>query len=149
MKSRCAINKIAGGLVMLLVCLCGGACSSTTDDSGDEPAVALSTIAGRWNVTAYQDGTHFTPATNPEYYDFAPDGGFTHVYEHTADLIDTTTGRYTYDPEKQSIHVDEPRGWNLDIAVQFLSDNDGGYKAVFNVKGRTPAQSKVVRVQRQ
>lgn len=148
MKSRCAINKIAGWLVVLLVGLCGGACSSSTDDSDDEPTVVLSTIAGRWNVTAYQDGTHFIPATNPEYYNFTPDGDFTHVYEHTPDLIDTTTGRYTYDPEKQSIHVDEPRGWNLDITVQFLSDSEGGYTAIFNVKGRTPAQSKVIRVQR-
>lgn len=147
MKSRCAINKIAGWLVVLLVGLCGGACSST-DDSDDEPTVVLSTIAGRWNVTAYQDGTHFIPATNPEYYNFTPDGDFTHVYEHTSDLIDTTTGRYTYDPEKQSIHVDEPRGWNLDITVQFLSDTERGYTAIFNVKGRTPAQSKVIRVQR-
>ncbi|WP_289287520.1 hypothetical protein [uncultured Duncaniella sp.] len=148
MKSRCAINKIVGCFVVLLVGLCGGACSSSTDDSDDEPTVVLSTIAGRWNVTAYQDGTHFIPATNPEYYNFTPDGDFSHVYEHTDDLIDTTTGRYTYDPEKQSIYVDEPRGWNLDITVQFLSDTGGGYTAIFNVKGRTPAQSKVIRVQR-
>lgn len=149
MKSRCAISKVAGRLVVLLICFCMVACSSTTDDSGDEPAVILSTIAGRWNVTSYQDGTHFIPATNPEYFDFSPDGNFTHVYEHTADLVDTTTGIYTYDREKQSIHVEEPRGWNLDIQVQFLSDTNGGYKAIFTVKGRTPAQSKVVKVQRQ
>lgn len=124
-------------------------CASTHDDSEDEPAVVLSTVAGRWNVTAYQDGTHFIPATNPEYFDFTPSGDFMHVYEHTTDLIDTTTGRYTYDRDNQTIHVDEPRGWNLDIAVQFLSENSGGYQAVFNVKGRTPAQSKIVRVKRQ
>lgn len=149
MKSRCAINKIVGCFVMLLVCLCGCACSSTTDDLSDDPSIILSTIAGRWNVTAYQDGAHFIPATNPEYYDFTPSGDFTHVYEHTADLTDITTGRYTYDSDNLTIHVEEPRGWNLDIAVQFLSDTSDGYTAIFNVKGRTPAQSKVIRVQRQ
>jgi len=143
------MNKTVNWLLALLACVLVSGCSSTNDNSEDEPAVILSTIVGRWNVTSYQDGTHFIPATNPEYFDFSPDGNFTHVYEHTADLVDTTTGIYTYDHEKQSIHVEEPRGWNLDIAVQFLSDTDGGYKAVFNVKGRTPAQLKVVRVQRQ
>lgn len=34
------------------------------------------------------------------------------------------------------------------IAVQFLSDTNGGYKAVFYVTGRTPAQTKTVKVQR-
>lgn len=143
------MNKIANWLLALLACVLMSGCSSTTNDSEDEPAVVLSTIAGRWNVTAYQDGTHFISATNPEYYNFTPSGDFTHVYEHTADLTDTTTGRYTYDRDKQIIHVDEPRGWNLDIAVQFLSDTSGGYKAIFNIKGRTPAHSKIVKVQRQ
>lgn len=143
------MNKFVKWMVGACACVCVCACSSTNDDSGDEPAVVLSTIAGRWNVTAYQDGTHFTPATNPEYYDFTPSGDFTHVYEHTADLTDTTTGRYTYDCDNLTIHVEEPRGWNLDIAVQILSDTSDGYTAIFNVKGRTPAQSKVVRVQRQ
>lgn len=143
------MNKFVKWIVGACACVCVCACSSTNDDSGDEPAVVLSTIAGRWNVTAYQDGAHFTPATNPEYYDFTPSGDFTHVYEHTADLTDTTTGRYTYDRDNLTIHVEEPRGWNLDIAVQFLSDTSDGYTAIFNVKGRTPAQSKVVRVQRQ
>lgn len=142
MKKRWLVNNC---IALACVCLC--ACSSTSE-SEDEPAVVLSTIAGQWDVTAYQDGTHYIPATNPEYYLFAPDGAFTHVYEHAADLVDTTTGQYTYDRENQTIHVDEPRGWNLDINVQFLSDTDGGYKAIFNVKGRTPAQSKTVRVQR-
>lgn len=143
------MNKFVKWMVGACACVCVCACSSTNDDSGDEPSIVLSTIAGRWNVTAYQDGTHFIPATNPEYYDFTPSGDFTHVYEHTADLTDTTTGRYTYDRDNKTIHVEEPRGWNLDIAVQFLSDTSGGYTAIFNVKGRTPAQSKVVRVQRQ
>lgn len=137
-------------MITIFVGLCGGTCSSGTDDSGDEPAIILSTIAGRWDVVAYDnDGLYFIPATNPEYYEFTPTGDFTHVYEHTADLIDTTTGQYTYDPDNRTIHVNEPRGWNLDIAVQFLSDSGNGYEAIFNVKGRTPAQSKIVRVQRQ
>lgn len=142
------MNKIVKAFATLCACVFMVACSST-DASEEEPAVVLSTIAGRWNVTAYQDGTKFTPATNPEYYDFTPSGDFTHVYKHTADLIDTTTGRYTYDRDNQTIHVEEPRGWNLDIAVQFVSGTSGDYQAIFNVKGRTPAQSKIVRVKRQ
>lgn len=142
------MNKFVKWMFAACACVCVCACSST-DDSGDEPTVVLSTIAGRWNVTAYQDGTQFIPATNPEYYEFTPGGDFTHVYEHAPDLIDATTGRYTYDRDNLTIHVEEPRGWNLDIAVQYLSDTSGGYKAIFNVKGRTPIQSKIVRVQRQ
>ncbi len=140
------INKFA---VALLSCVFACGCSTTNDNIEDEPAIVLSTIAGHWNVTAYQDGNHFIPATNPEYYEFTPSGEFAHVYEHTADLIDTTTGSYTYDPDKKTIHVEEPRGWNLDIAVQFLSTSSGDYQAIFDIKGRTPAQSKIVRVQRQ
>lgn len=144
MKKRWLVNSC---IAFACACLC--ACSSdSTSESEDEPAIILSTIAGQWDVTAYQDGTNYVPATNPEYYLFEPNGAFTHVYEHTPELIDTTTGQYVYDPEKRSIHVDEPRGWNLDIAVQFLSDTNGGYKAIFNVTGRTPAQTKTVKVQR-
>ncbi|MCM1165150.1 MAG: hypothetical protein NC110_00015 [Ruminococcus sp.] len=141
------MNKIFTWVVLACACIAMCACSSD-NASEDEPAVVLSTIAGQWDVTAYKDGSTFYPATNPEYYLFEPNGAFTHIYEHTVDLVDTTTGQYTYDPKTQSIHVDEPRGWNLDINVQFLSDTDGGYKAIFDVKGRTPIQSKTVRVQR-
>ncbi len=141
------MNKIGKTIVALCACVFMVACS-TTEASEDDPAVILSTIAGHWNVTAYQDGANFIPATNPEYYDFTQGGDFMHVYEHTADLIDTTTGRYTYDRDNQTIHVEEPRGWNLDIAVQFVSETSGEYQAIFNVKGRTPAQSKIVRVKR-
>ena len=135
-------------MLAALACVCVCACSKN-DNIEDEPQIDLSTVTGRWNVTAYQDGTHFIPATNPEYYEFSPSGDFTHVYEHTADLIDTKTGSYTYDRNTHTIHVDEPRGWNLDIVVQFLSVNSGDYQAIFNVTGRAPVQSKIVRVQRQ
>lgn len=141
------MNKLFTWIALAFVCI--GVCACSSDkDSEDEPTVVLSSIAGQWDVTAYKDGTTYYPATNTEYYLFEPNGAFTHVYEHTADLVDTTIGQYTYNPESQTIHVDEPRGWNLDIAVQFLSDTDGGYKAIFDVKGRTPIQSKTVRVQR-
>lgn len=143
------MNKIYKCACFLIACILACACSSTTNASEDEPGVVLYSIAGRWNVTAYQDGNHFIPATNPEYYEFSPTGAFTHVYEHTPDLIDTTTGSYTYDPEKLTIHVEEPRGWNLDFAIQFLSETSDGYQAIFNIKGRTPAQTKTIRVKRE
>lgn len=133
------------------MCACVCACACSTDDVGqEEPAtVLLSTMAGKWVVVAYQDGTHFIPATNPEYYSFEPDGAFMHVYEYSPELSDTLTGRYTYNPDNLTIHVEEPRGWDLDFKVQFLDSDAGKYVAIFDIKGRTQVQSKTVRVQRQ
>lgn len=139
------MNKFATWLLALCACVCVCACSSNNED---EPTVELSTIAGKWNVTAYKSGATYTPATNPEYYEFTTDGKFSHVYVHAADLIDTTTGVYTYDRDKHTIHVDEPRGWNLDIAVTFLS-TDGNYKAIFDITGRTATSSKTIKVERE
>lgn len=142
------MNKILQRLCLACACVCACACSSN-DLGEDEPNISLSTIVGRWNVTAYKDGAYYIPATNPEYYEFEPDGNFTHIYEYADDLKNTTTGHYTYDRDNRTIHVEEPRGWNLDIAVQFTLSTDGNYNAIFNVTGRTSIQSKTVKVQRQ
>ena len=64
------MNKTVNWLLALLACVLVSGCSSTNDNSEDEPAVILSTIVGRWNVTSYKGGTQFIPAPHPEYLDF-------------------------------------------------------------------------------
>lgn len=137
---RKLINKII--IPCLFVCVC--ACSSNNEE---EPKILLSNISGTWDVTAYQDGAYFIPATNPEYYYFAPDGSFLHVYEYTPELSDTNAGQYSYNPDNQTIHVDESNGRKLDITVQFLS-SESSYSAIFIVKGQTTIQNKTIKVQR-
>lgn len=136
-------------MAIILVGLVGLVSSCTKAEDEPEPSFDYSDISGVWYQYAYKcsDGYFVNIEGNglDEYYSF----GHTGEFEHYGIMADGqkdihTTGKYTYNPQTHEIHVDEPRGWNLDINVVF----DGENTAVFNIKGRTNNQSSTIRVRK-
>ena len=120
-----------------------------------EPDTELYTITGTWFEYAYlnSDG-YFTDISDTGYnvyYEFAIPNQFTqYTINENGERDILHTGLWTYSADSQHILIEEEHGWNLDISVEFDNDikNDGLYHAIFDIKGRTPNQSSIVKVKR-
>lgn len=129
-------------------------CSKSSEED-EEPQTKLSTIAGTWLEYAYlnSDG-YFTDISNTGYnmyYEFAIPNKFTqYSINENGEKEISHTGTWGYSAESQHVYIEEERGWNLDISVEFDNDikNDGLYHAIFDIKGRTPNQSSTIKVKR-
>lgn len=137
---------------ILLICACVCACACTKGDD-EEPTVQLSDISGVWQQTSFlSSGGYFVPVYGLDaiHYDFArPDESGVYVYtQYTLDEQGnkdiSKQGTWTYDPLTQRAHIDEPRGWNLDIHFTFGEKNN----ATLDIKGRTANSSSTVKVKR-
>lgn len=129
-------------------------CSKSSEED-EEPQTKLSTIAGTWLEYAYlnSDG-YFTDISNTGYnmyYEFAIPNKFTqYSINENGEKEISHTGTWGYSAESQHVYIEEERGWNLDISVEFDNDikNDGLFHATFDIKGRTPNQSSIIKVKR-
>lgn len=140
------INKFAA----LLLCLVATLVCSCSESSDEEPEIVLSDITGVWHQTAYlcSDG-YFVPiyGFDANYYEFANanDSGqyiFTqYTLDESGDKDILKQGEWTYNPQTRCAHVEEPRGWNLDIYFTFEEKNN----AVLEIHGRTATSSSTVK----
>lgn len=137
---------------ILLICACVCACACTTDGE-DEPEIQLSDISGVWQQTAFlcSDG-YFVPVYGLDaiHYEFAKADNFgiqtyiQYTLNEQGNKDISKQGTWTYDPQTQRAHIDEPRGWNLDIHFTFGEKNN----ATLDIKGRTANSSSTVKVKR-
>ena len=137
---------------ILLICACVCACACTTDGE-DEPEIQLSDISGVWQQTAFlcSDG-YFVPVYGLDaiHYEFAQADNFgiqtyiQYTLNEQGNKDISKQGTWTYDPQTQRAHIDEPRGWNLDIHFTFGEKNN----ATLDIKGRTANSSSTVKVKR-
>ncbi len=140
------INKFAA----LLLCIVATVVCSCSESNDEEPEVALSDIAGVWHQTAYlcSDGYFVSVyGFDANYYDFAiPDESGQCIFtQYTLDESGNKEiikqGEWTYNPETKCAHVEELRGWNLDIYFTFEEKNN----AVLEIRGRTATSSSTVK----
>lgn len=144
------MQRIIHNILLICACVCVCACAK---DGEDEPEIALSDISGVWQQTAFlcSDG-YFVPVYGLDamHYEFAKaDNSGTCVYtQYTFDEQGnkdiSKQGTWEYNPQSQTAHVAEPRGWNLDIHFTFDEKNN----AILQIQGRTTNSSSTVKVKR-
>lgn len=127
---------------------------SKSEDETEQPQTILSTVAGTWLEYAYlnSDG-YFTDISGTGYnmyYEFAiPDQFLQYTIDENGEKDVLHKGVWTYSAESQKVHIEEERGWNMDITVEYNNElGNGIYTAVFDIKGRTQVQSSTVKVKR-
>ncbi|MBO5465589.1 MAG: hypothetical protein J5989_08900 [Alistipes sp.] len=145
------MERVIRNILLMCACVCACACSESIND--DEPEIQLSNISGVWQQTAFlcSDG-YFVPVYGLDaiHYEFAQaDNSGTQTYiqytlneQGNKDI--SKQGTWEYDPQTQSAHISEPRGWNLDIHFTFGEKNN----ATLEIQGRTPNSSSTVKVKR-
>jgi len=127
---------------------------SKSNEEDEEVQIKLSTIAGTWLEYAYlnSDGyfTDISDTGHNVYYEFAVPNQFTqYTIDESGEKDISHKGVWSYSADSQHIYVEEERGWNLDIYVEFDNETNGGiYHAIFDIKGRTPIQSSTIKVKR-
>ncbi|MBQ4532984.1 MAG: hypothetical protein IJA24_07090 [Alistipes sp.] len=133
------MERVIRNILLMCACVCACACSK---DGEDEPQddFTYTRIVGKWETTSYYtSGGYFVPSMIDEYFEFTKGQTYTHSNDGTV-----RTGTYFFDPDNNRLHCEESKGWNLEINVSFESDN----KATFDITGRTPNQSKIIKVER-
>ena len=128
--------------VMLFALLLSGCTSETGGDEERKPTTMLSDISGVWVEYAYlcADG-YFVDISGTGYdvfFDFDFNGTFT---KYTVDSYGhkemVTQGKWVFDANNQTAHIEEPKGWNLDVYFSF-SDIDN---ATMTIKGRSSSET--------
>lgn len=138
--------------LMLLASMMAGCSSDNVAD--DEAQVILWDISGIWVEYAYlSDGIFFdiSDAHAVTHYDFAVTNNPDNPFAFTQYTIDEngqkdiqSQGEWTFDMETQTAHVEESRGWNLDIAFAFSETDD----ATMTIKGRTSNSNRTIKAKR-
>lgn len=139
---------------LLFACMVLSLPSCSKSDE-EEPQIKLSTVAGTWLEYAYlNSGGYFTDISDTGYnmyYEFAIPNQFTqYSINEKGEKEISHTGTWSYSTESQRIYIEEERGWDLDISVEFDNGakNDGLVHATFDIKGRTPISSSTIKVKR-
>lgn len=147
-------TNIQNIFIAITCCILLFSSCSKSDNEPELPQTALSTIAGTWLEYAYlnSDG-YFTDISDTGYnmyYEFAiPDQFMQYTIDEKGEKDILHKGTWTYSTELKTVHVEEERGWNLDISVEYNNElGNGLYTAVFDIKGRTQVQSSTVKVKR-
>lgn len=141
--------KLYHYIVLLCVCLLSFSCSKDTTES-EEPQIALYDISGVWSEYAYKcsDG-YFVDISDTGYnmyYEFVrPDKFMQYNIDENGNKDIVKQGTWTYNPETKVAHIEEPRGWNLDITFSFIESDDMYYNAILDIKGRTPQSSSIIK----
>ena len=79
------------------------------------------------------------------HYEFATPDNFTqYIIDEQGQKDIYSQGKWTFDPDTQSAHVEESRGWNLDIAFTFADTEH----ATMTIKGRTPQSNIIIKTKR-
>lgn len=132
-------------LVLLATIMAG--CSNDTGND-EEPKTLLRDISGVWVEYAYlSDGLFIDVSDAPGlvHYEFAISDNFTkYIIDEQGQKDIYSQGKWTFDPYTQSAHVEESRGWNLDIAFTF---EDTEHATMF-IKGRTQQSNIIVKAKR-
>lgn len=129
----------------IIVATFGALTSCGSDAKKDEPVNPKDpAIVGTWQVTDFYSDGYYTSVVNKEIYNFTAPDKFLYTYHHSQTLIDTVRGKYTWNEGAQTVFVEEPRGWNLNIVVEFKDTNN----AVFHQAGRWGTRTKQVKVKR-
>ena len=130
------MNKIISFLFVVFAFM---ACSSGSDKEKD---VETYNVIGKWTIISTYTSDGYVTTNDNSYYDFSSDGTYTY---YNGDILNTNeTGTYIFNSILNSIECKEPRGWDFTIYCDFSSYNS----AIFDVKGKTTTQSKIVKVQR-
>lgn len=144
--------KLYRYIILLFVCLLSASCSKDTLEN-EEPQIVLSDISGVWSEYAYKcsDG-YFVDISDTGYnmyYEFARPDKFTQYnIDENGNKEIAKQGTWTYNPETKIAHIEEPRGWNLDITFSFTESDDMYYNAILDIKGRTPASCSTIKAKR-
>ena len=133
-------------ITLALLCLqmlCG--CSSSDDE---EQPTQPHDITGVWLEYAYlcSDG-YFVDLSNTGYnmyYEFVQPNVFNQYEINDGNKDYHTQGTWTFNTETNTASIKEPRGWNLDIRFEFISDND----ATLHITGRTTTSNKTIKARR-
>ncbi len=139
---------------VLLICAFALSLSSCSKSNEEEPPIKLSTIVGTWLEYAYLNSdNYFTDISNTGYnmyYEFDASNQYAqYTIDESGEKEILHKGVWSYSAESQQIYVEEERGWNLYISVEFDNEiNDGLHRATFDIKGRTPLQSSTIKVKR-
>lgn len=133
------------GMVLTLTC----ACSDSNNE--EEPQVQLSDISGVWSEYAYlcSDGyfVDISATGYNMYYEFAHPNNFVqYSFDQDGNKEIAKQGKWTFDPNTQTAHIDEPRGWNLDIKFEFAQSSSD--EATLYIVGRTQNSNSTVKVKR-
>ena len=132
-------------LVLLATIMAG--CSTDTGND-EEPKTLLCDISGVWVEYAYlSDGVFIDVSDAPGmvHYEFAiPDNFTQYIIDEQGQKDICSQGKWTFDPDTQSAHVEESRGWNLDIAFTFADTEH----ATMTIKGRTPQSNIIIKAKR-
>lgn len=133
-------------ITLTLICLqmlCG--CSSS--DNEEQPTQPHD-ITGVWLEYAYlcSDG-YFVDISDTGYnmyYEFLKPNIFNQytILDGVKDYH--TQGTWTFDNISNVAKVIEPRGWNLNIRFEFISDND----ATLYITGRTTTSNNIIKARR-
>lgn len=126
------------------------ACSKS--DINEELEIVLSDISGVWSEYAYlcSDG-YFVDISDTEYnmyYEFARPNIFTqYSLDENGEKVIEKQGEWVYYPETRIAHIEEPRGWNLDISFTFI-DSGMTFHAIMDIKGRTNNSSSTIKAKK-
>lgn len=126
------------------------ACSKS--DINEEPEIVLSDISGVWSEYAYlcSDG-YFVDISDTGYnmyYEFARPNIFTqYSLDENGEKVIEKQGEWVYYPETRIAHIEEPRGWNLDISFTFI-DSGMTFHAIMDIKGRTNNSSSTIKAKK-
>lgn len=142
MQKLLKIYWITPALICLQM-LCG--CSSS--DNEEQPTQPHD-ITGVWLEYAYlcSDG-YFVDISDTGYnmyYEFLKPNIFNQYTILDGDKDYHTQGTWTFDNISNVAKVIEPRGWNLNIRFEFISDND----ATLYITGRTTTSNKIIKARR-
>lgn len=131
---------------LALICLqmlCG--CSLSDDEEQPTPP---HDITGVWLEYAYLcSGGYFVDISNTGYnmyYEFLQPNIFNKYEIVDGDKDYCKQGTWTFDNITNVAKVIEPRGWNLDIRFEFISDND----AILHITGRTTTSNITIKTRR-
>lgn len=126
------------------------ACSKS--NINEEPETILSDISGVWSEYAYlcSDG-YFVDIYDTGYnmyYEFARPNIFTqYSLNENGEKVIEKQGEWVYNPEIRIAHIEEPRGWNLDISFTFI-DSGMTFHAIMDIKGRTNNSSSTIKAKK-
>ena len=133
-------------IALALICLQMLCCCSSSDN--EEQPTQPHDITGVWLEYAYlcSDG-YFVDISNTGYnmyYEFVQPNIFNQYEIIDGDKNYHTQGTWTFDNISNVAKVIEPRGWNLDIRFEFISDND----ATLHITGRTTTSNMTIKARR-
>lgn len=129
--------------IFLSFVLCIGLVGCSSDSEEPEDSNTHDEIVGKWVTTSYytSDG-YFVPNNDGEFYDFKSDK--TCVY-YSGNILETYDYYdFAYSPISKIIGCKHSKGWDLNIQVEFESENE----AIFYVTGKTSNSAKTIKVKR-